>query len=31
MRSVDIGDLQGNVAPAACLTTIDGRGPVLLE
>src|SRR5437899_12913778 len=32
MHGVDIGDLQGDVAPAACLTDrIDGRGAVFLE
>ena len=32
MGSVDIGDLQGDVAPAECLTSrIDGRGAVFLQ
>src|SRR6266568_4158328 len=32
MHGVDIGDLQRDVAPAACLTNrIDGRGAVFLE
>jgi len=32
MHRIDIGDLQGDVAPAACLTNrIDGRQAVFLE